>query len=55
MLELRLGEGAEREIRRLAVRVLETLRVEAGAFFADFELYQAPDGEQAGRVVHHKV
>lgn len=55
MLELRLGEGAEREIRRMAVRVLETLRGEAPRFFADFELYQAEDGERAGRVVYHKV
>lgn len=55
MLELRLGEGAEREIRRLAVRVLGTLRDEAPAFFVDFQLYDAPDGEQAGRVIHHKV
>jgi thymidylate synthase (FAD) len=55
MLELRLGEGAEREIRRLAVRVLELLRGEAPRFFADFELYDADDGEQAGRVIYHKV
>ncbi|MEO5826540.1 MAG: FAD-dependent thymidylate synthase [Gemmatimonadales bacterium] len=55
MLELRLGEGAEREIRRCAVRVLETLREQAPAFFHDFELYPAADGEHAGRVVHHKV
>ena len=44
MLELRLGEGAEREIRRMSVRVLETLRGEAPRFFADFELYDA-EGE----------
>lgn len=55
MLELRLGEGAEREIRRMAVRVLEALRAEAPRFFADFELYDADDGEKAGRVVYHKV
>jgi len=55
MLELRLGEGAEREIRRLAVKVLETLRTEAPRFLADFELYPAGDGEQAARVVYHKV
>src|SRR6188508_2780969 len=55
MLELRLGEGAEREIRRCAVRILEVLRQETPAFFGDFELYQAEDGERAGRVVHHKV
>lgn len=55
MLELRLGEGAEREIRRMAVRALETLRGSAARFLADFELYDAPDGEKAGRVVYHKV
>ncbi len=55
MLELRLGEGAEREIRRLAVRVLGTLRVDAPRFLADFELYPAADGEEAGRVAYHKI
>jgi thymidylate synthase (FAD) len=55
MLELRLSEGAEREIRRLAARVLEVLRAEAPRFFADFELYAAADGETAGRVTYHKV
>lgn len=55
MLELRLGEGAEREIRRMAVKVLGVLRGEAPHFFADFELYPAEDGEQAGRVVYHKI
>ncbi|HPF60656.1 MAG: FAD-dependent thymidylate synthase [Gemmatimonadetes bacterium] len=55
MLELRLGEGAEREIRGMAVRVLEVLRGEAPRFFADFELYDAEDGARAGRVIYHKV
>ncbi len=55
MLELRLGEGAEREIRRCAVAVLRVLRAEAPALFTDFEIYQADDGAEAGRVVHHKV
>ncbi|MES1259704.1 MAG: FAD-dependent thymidylate synthase, partial [Gemmatimonadota bacterium] len=55
MLELRLGEGAEREIRRFAVKVLETLRTETPRFFADFELYTAEDGAQAGRVAYHKI
>lgn len=55
MLELRLGEGAEREIRRLAVKVLTTLQTEAPGFLADFELYPAEDGEQAARVVYHKI
>jgi thymidylate synthase (FAD) len=55
MLELRLGEGAEREIRRAAVAALGVLRAESPALFGDFELYQAPDGEMAGRVGFHKV
>ncbi len=55
MLELRLGEGAEREIRRCAVEVLRVLRGEAPALFTDFEIYRAADGAEAGRVVHHKV
>lgn len=55
MLELRLGEGAEREIRRLAVAALELLRGESPALFGDFELYEAEDGATAGRVGYHKV
>ena len=55
MLELRLDEGAELEIRRLAVAVLGTLRREAPALFADFELYAGGDGTPCGRVTYHKV
>jgi thymidylate synthase (FAD) len=55
MLELRTGEGAELEIRRLAVDVLRVLRDEAPAFFADFETYHAEDGHDAARVTYHKV
>lgn len=55
MLELRTGEGAEVEIRRLAVTVLHVLRGEAPAFFADFETYRAEDGYDAARVTYHKV
>jgi thymidylate synthase (FAD) len=55
MLELRTGEGAELEIRRLAVDVLRALRDEAPAFFADFETYRAEDGHDAARVTYHKV
>jgi thymidylate synthase (FAD) len=55
MLELRLGEGAEREIRRLAARILATLRAETPNFFRDFELYDAGDGEQAAKVGYHKI
>jgi thymidylate synthase (FAD) len=55
MLELRLGEGAELEIRRMAVACLRILQQEAPALFADFEIYRAVDGSEAGRVGFHKV
>jgi thymidylate synthase (FAD) len=55
MLELRLGEGAELEIRRMAVACLRVLQREAPALFDDFEIYRAEDGSEAGRVGFHKV
>ena len=48
MLELRLGEGAELEIRRMAVACLRLLQREAPALFGDFEIYPAADGSEAG-------
>jgi thymidylate synthase (FAD) len=55
MLELRLGEGAELEIRRMAVSCLRVLQREAPALFADFEIYSTTEGSEAGRVGFHKV
>jgi thymidylate synthase (FAD) len=55
MLELRLGEGAEQEIRRMAVGCLDVLRQASPSFFSDFETYEAGDGTPAGRVGFHKV
>src|SRR5882724_7721851 len=55
MLELRLGEGAELEIRRMAVACLRVLQREAPALFEDFELFRSSDGGEAGRVGFHKV
>ena len=55
MLELRAGEGAELEIRRLAVAALRLLQHEAPAFFGDFEIYAAADRREAARVGYHKV
>lgn len=55
MLELRTGEGAEQEIRRLAVLVLRTLQAEAPGFFADFEVYMAADRGESARISYHKV
>jgi thymidylate synthase (FAD) len=55
MLELRCGEGAELEIRRMAIACLRVLQTEAPAFFSDFEIYGADDKQEAARVAYHKV
>lgn len=55
MLELRCAEGAELEIRRLAVAVLRVLQREAASLFSDFEIYVGDDRHEAARVTHHKV
>jgi len=55
MLELRASEGAELEIRRLAIAVLRLLSAEAPGFFSDFEIYVAEDRREAARVLFHKV
>lgn len=55
MLELRCGEGAEQEIRRLGLLVLRILQVEVPAFFGDFEIYLAEDRREAARPGFHKV
>ncbi|MDZ4390401.1 MAG: FAD-dependent thymidylate synthase [Gemmatimonadales bacterium] len=55
LLELRLGEGADREMRRLATEIAIVLRRVVPHVVRDVELYVAGDGSQAGRVTHHKV
>jgi thymidylate synthase (FAD) len=55
MLELRCGEGAELEIRRMALTCLRVLQREAVALFSDFETYVADDRQEAARVGYHKV
>jgi len=55
MLELRCGEGAELEIRRMAIACLRVLRHEAVAFFSDFETYTSDDRQEAARIAYHKV
>ena len=55
MLELRCGEGAELEIRRMAIAILRLLQTEAGALFSDFEIYVGEDKQEAARVIYHKV
>jgi thymidylate synthase (FAD) len=55
MLELRSSEGAEMEIRRVAVAALRLLQSEAPGFFSDFEIYDAEDRREAARISYHKV
>jgi thymidylate synthase (FAD) len=55
MLELRSSEGAELEIRRMAVATLRLLQREAPGFFSDFEFYVAEDRREAARIGYHKV
>ncbi len=55
MLELRAGEGAELEIRRLAVALVHLFKSEAPALFSDFEVYEATDRREAARSSYHKV
>lgn len=55
MLELRCGEGAELEIRRMGVAVLRVMQTEVPGLFADYTIYTAADRREAARVGHHKV
>lgn len=55
MLELRSSEGAEFEIRRMALAVLRVLQREAPSFFSDFETYVAADKAESARISYHKV
>jgi thymidylate synthase (FAD) len=55
MLELRSSEGAEFEIRRMAIMVLRILQQEAPSFFSDFEVYMAADKAESARIGYHKV
>ncbi len=54
-IELRASEHAEPEIRAVAVRFLEILRVEAPNMFGDYELFDLPDGTRSARSAHPKV
>lgn len=50
MLELRCGEGAEAEIRRLSLEILKTLQLEAPFLFSDFTIQ-----ENSATPLYHKV
>ena len=55
MLELRSSEGAEFEIRRMAVATLRIMQNEAPGMFSDFETYIAHDRAEAARIAYHKI
>jgi len=55
IMTLRGGEGAEPEIRRLAVKLARLMQKEAPNLFHDIEIVQLPDGTEGVSVTHQKV
>lgn len=49
------NEGAEFEIRRLAVMMLRVLQQETPALFNDFEIYVAADRRDAAQLLRHRL
>ncbi len=54
-IEMRGSEYADVEIRKLALGLLEIMRREAPAMFADYTVETLPDGTRAVRTAHAKV
>lgn len=55
IITLRGGEGAEPEIRRLAVKLCRVMRQEAPNLFGDLEIVRLNDGTEGVRAGHLKV
>jgi thymidylate synthase (FAD) len=55
IMTLRGGEGAEPEIRRLAVKLARLMQKEAPNLFHDIEIVQLPDGTEGVSMTHQKV
>jgi thymidylate synthase (FAD) len=55
IITLRGSEGAEPEIRRLAVKLARVMRDEAPNLFGDLEIVPLADGSEGVHVSHHKV
>jgi thymidylate synthase (FAD) len=55
IITLRGSEGAEPEIRRLAVKLARLMRQEAPNLFGDIEIVPLADGTEGVRVTHQKV
>jgi thymidylate synthase (FAD) len=54
-IELRGSEGADAEIRRVAVKVLRTMQAEAPTLFGDYTIETLPDGGEVARTAWEKV
>jgi thymidylate synthase (FAD) len=54
-IEMRASRHAEVEIRKLAVKVLEIMQLEAPHIFHDYELVPLPDGTREAVTAHRKV
>jgi thymidylate synthase (FAD) len=55
IITLRGSEGAEPEIRRLAVKLARVMQREAPNLFDDFEIVPLADGTEGVHVTHNKV
>jgi thymidylate synthase (FAD) len=54
-IELRGSEGADAEIRRVAVKVLRIMQQEAPTLFGDYTIDTLPDGSEVARTAWEKV
>ena len=54
-IELRGNEGAEAEIRRVAVQFLRLMQKEAPNLFGDYEVRTLEDGREVSFTEHEKV
>jgi thymidylate synthase (FAD) len=54
-IELRGAEGAEAEIRRVAVKLLRLMQEEAPTLFGDYEIARLGDGSEVTRTAWQKV
>jgi len=54
-IELRGSEGAEAEIRRVALKLLRLMQEEAPTLFGDYEIARTEDGTEVARTVWEKV
>lgn len=54
-VEMRASEGADVEIRKVAIKLLQIMQREAPNLFADYEIYPLEDGTLATRTPYRKV